>query len=140
MNKKIAIQGCPIKGAEVLQALEDMGGKEAGKFSGRHPDYFYYIGEDDYVEFGEACKLPKDYTCITLEQYLDSLKAEEVVLWITRDKEGILEVFNNRPTLLKNTERWHSDKDYMRLEEGIFPEITFENSPKKVKLILAEEE
>ena len=60
--------------------------------------------------------------------------------WIARDKDdagGELYLYIKQPFLMKNKICWDSkDVYYARLPKGLFPEITFENSPKKVKIEL----
>jgi hypothetical protein len=33
---------------------------------------------------------------------------------------------------------WESEEDYMRIKDELYPEVTFENSPKEVELKLIE--
>lgn len=57
---------------------------------------------------------------------------------ITRDKDGILEMFDKEPI---KSEKYgificgKSSKSY-ELNSQLFPELTFENSPQKIKLEL----
>jgi hypothetical protein len=61
-----------------------------------------------------------------------------VEFFITRDKDGILEMFETEPI---KGEKYgvftcgNSSKSY-ELNSQLFPEITFENSPQKIKLEL----
>lgn len=60
-------------------------------------------------------------------------------LWIARDKDNTLCVYNNKPTLSKEADGlWICDKftTVNTLSEDYFPEVTFENSPKQVELKL----
>lgn len=58
-------------------------------------------------------------------------------LWIARDSNGLLTVYNEKPNLYYN-EYW--DGDYstqcIDLPKEMFPEVTFENSPMEVELKL----
>ena len=57
--------------------------------------------------------------------------------YITRDKNGILMVSEKEPKLWENNKEFVvEDGEYMIIPEDEFPEVTFENSPMKVKLIL----
>ena len=70
-------------------------------------------------------------------------------MYIARDQDGILTLFSERPLKRKNPNRhtleWvSSSKDpeifydsdgetsYISIDEKLFPEVTFENSPKKL--------
>ena len=63
-------------------------------------------------------------------------------LWIARDKDGCLWVYESQPIL--NSEKEYFiiiEKDFgsslnTTLPEKWFPEVTFENSPKEVELKL----
>lgn len=59
----------------------------------------------------------------------------EKELYITRDDYG-LELFENKPHLFLN-DIWMADGEVsVKLNPDWFPEITKENSPKKIKLII----
>lgn len=172
MNKRIAIQGCERRGDDVLQALKDMGGKLTDIYSGRRPDRFYYIDEAGYVCCAKAENVPKNYTRLTIEEYLDIIAQAEMhellilphdrdtkevvipddcelvnkdgkwvlrrkqnVLWLARDKDGRLFAFSSEPSLNEAQDTWLACNGCFSYD-GLFPEITFENSPKKVKLTL----
>ena len=55
-------------------------------------------------------------------------------VWIARDKNGALAIFEDEPTLDDN--EWFNSKpfvgEYSCINEQMFPEITFENSPKQL--------
>ena len=58
-------------------------------------------------------------------------------LWIERDKDGTLYLYEEKPKLA------HSNASYFVANSGcyelpidLFPEVTFENSPKEVELKL----
>ena len=59
-------------------------------------------------------------------------------MWIARDSNGILCMYFSEPI---NRGKYFSadDKDYFYLKPEMFPEVTFENSPKKVIFKLVEE-
>ena len=66
-------------------------------------------------------------------------------LWIARDKSA-LSIYKKKPEkkydVLTKSWHWHIDYasgDYMCLLDSYFPEVTFENSPQKVKIELIKE-
>ena len=55
--------------------------------------------------------------------------------WVTRDKDGELNLFSSEPK--KFGPCWIVGFDYeLRLDDKLFPEVTFENSPMEVELKL----
>ena len=65
---KFAIQGHPFKGKEIIQILENLGGKNTDGLKGTY-DTFYYI--DDKNEIGDDHKknFPPTYKLYTLEEF-----------------------------------------------------------------------
>lgn len=59
-------------------------------------------------------------------------------LWIARDTDGLLYLYDNMPE--KHSEFFVSYNGYneIRLDNKMFPEVTFENSPQEVELKLVE--
>lgn len=59
-------------------------------------------------------------------------------IWITRNDEGTLELHQNKPFLYKqiNKTQWVGGDFIGFVFKNIFPEITFENGPKKVEIKL----
>lgn len=57
-------------------------------------------------------------------------------LWVARDKDGELYLYDAHPK--KNSEFFGCQFGYksMLLDERVFPEVTFENSPQEVELKL----
>ena len=60
-------------------------------------------------------------------------------MFIVRDRWGALSLFNHKPFLYKGS--WWDDRDTDEagewcLEPDLFPEVTFENSPMEVELVL----
>lgn len=55
-------------------------------------------------------------------------------LWIARDKDGTLALHESEPYCPYNT--WHNGNQEFYLINDLFPEVTFENSPKQVELKL----
>jgi hypothetical protein len=65
--------------------------------------------------------------------------------WIARDKrnapnEYSLWAFNEKPTNKDNSGIWVGGVEILALPSKLFPEITFENSPKRVELKILEDE
>lgn len=67
-------------------------------------------------------------------------------LWIARSESGLIAIYKRKPYKKYDcfTKDWdwridNSTGDYMCLQDGAFPEITFENSPQEVELKLIEE-
>lgn len=62
-------------------------------------------------------------------------------LWIARDKNGALALYTVEPILYYGVQYEGTYKSQMiELDENLFPEVTFENSPQvvEVKLVKAE--
>ena len=57
-------------------------------------------------------------------------------LWIAREKSGTLFLYRSMP--IKDTYIFKaiSPYDYWLLPRELFPEVTFENSPQKVELVI----
>lgn len=64
-------------------------------------------------------------------------------LWIARDEDdagGELYLYTKQPFLMRNKICWDSEElFYARLPKELFPEVTFENSPQKVRIELIDE-
>lgn len=56
-------------------------------------------------------------------------------LWIARDQDGTLCLFQIKPFLNINND-WDSDDNYLVINKNQFPEVPFENSPKQVEIKL----
>ena len=56
-------------------------------------------------------------------------------LWIARDYNGLLFLHDEKPTLHEIYGYWYSENSY-ELDMDMFPEVTFENSPREVELKL----
>lgn len=55
--------------------------------------------------------------------------------WISRDKTGLLIMHTNMPIKSSNSQIFISDGVSIVLPRHEYPEVTYENSPKKYKLI-----
>jgi hypothetical protein len=61
---------------------------------------------------------------------------EEIWMWIARDRSGILRIYENEPKVDKRKQEIISIGGYYDININLFPQITFDNSPKKVKIEL----
>lgn len=57
-------------------------------------------------------------------------------LWIARDMDGLLYLYDNMPDKRSEYFLPYAGYNDMPLDERLFPEVTFENSPKEVELKL----
>lgn len=57
-------------------------------------------------------------------------------LWIARDENGCLYLYNNQPKLENSYFFPQRGYDSFLLDSELFPDVTFENSPQKVELKL----
>lgn len=58
-------------------------------------------------------------------------------LWIARDEDGALALFvNERPMLHQNGRFDNFLGEYVTIDSDLFPEVTFENSPMEVELVI----
>ena len=57
-------------------------------------------------------------------------------MWIARDKSGHLQMFNRKPHKDEGAFWVGGASNALLLPKYLFPEITFENSPKQVELKL----
>ena len=57
-------------------------------------------------------------------------------LWAARDRVGILRIYDNKPKVDKRKQEITFIGGYYEINSNLFPEVTFENSPRKVKISL----
>ena len=57
--------------------------------------------------------------------------------WIARNKRGFLFLYNDKPFEYEDG-NWVTDGNCYSIDDDLFPEITFENSPQEVELKLVE--
>ena len=55
-------------------------------------------------------------------------------LWIARDEDGTLALHESEPYCPHGN--WHNSNQEWYLNQSLFPEVTFENSPQQVELKL----
>lgn len=60
--------------------------------------------------------------------------------WVARDKDRKVFIYNSEPIRLESEFKFDGDSfgHCVELHNGLFPEITWENSPKKIKMELSE--
>lgn len=51
--------------------------------------------------------------------------------WVARDKDGWLCIFYGRPKLQENDGYFYGEQ-FISIHSALFPEVTFENSPKRL--------
>ena len=59
------------------------------------------------------------------------------IMWIARNKDGKITLYDSKPYLDKDIGKWRGNQFGYRcwsMPSFIYPEVTFENSPKKLKL------
>ena len=56
-------------------------------------------------------------------------------MWVARDFGGLLYLFLKKPIKLVKYNCWDG-VGYYKIDQDLFPEVTFENSPMKVELKL----
>ena len=64
-----------------------------------------------------------------------------MTFWIARNTDDTLVLFQSKP-ILGTDFIWEEllNEDCMYIEESLFPEVTFENSPQQVEIKLVKEE
>lgn len=67
--KKIAIQGSRIRGKDVMEILDLLGGINVSALDGTNPYIFYYVRMNRNIGCDYRSKVPEDYECYTLEEY-----------------------------------------------------------------------
>ena len=60
-------------------------------------------------------------------------------LWIARDRDDILRIYDNKPKVDKRKQEIISIGGYYDININLFPDVTFENSPQKIKVELKDE-
>lgn len=60
-------------------------------------------------------------------------------LWIARESDGELYAYETKPSYDKIDDNWYGDGKWFYMDILLFPEVTFENSPQKVKIELIKE-
>lgn len=114
-------------------------------------DTIYWKEPDGRIHSGEIIEINEEYETIRYETYKCSVPEcdcleesdpevqkyiqESIILWIARDKNGGLFVYKEKP-YLDPYGSFDSDKGgCFVLDPKMYPEVTFENSPKKLKVL-----
>lgn len=65
-------------------------------------------------------------------------------LWIARDKDGELCLYKTKPWKRVNTthhnDQFDCDDSFMNIDNDLFPEVTYENSPQEIEIKLLKRE
>lgn len=63
-------------------------------------------------------------------------------MWLARSKYGFLYLYKKEPVLLTydRVALFYSEEEYFEIDNDLFPEVTFENSPQQVEIKLIENE
>ena len=90
----------------------------------------------------------QEYEASDLDFNIESEKEKAVVEiegWVARDEDGYISLYQEKPTRSLNSSKtgyWWDDEtaSHIDLPTTSFPSVTWENSPKKVKLKIEIEE
>ena len=70
-------------------------------------------------------------------------KKRGLSVWIARDKDGEISIYKNKPWKRENEPYHNGECDsadyYINIDKELYPEITWENSPKEFELKAVEE-
>lgn len=58
-------------------------------------------------------------------------------LWIARDEDGDLYLYEREP--IKEIDYYYSSYASIKIDNNLFPEVTFENNPQEVELKLVKD-
>ena len=62
---------------------------------------------------------------------------EEIEVWVARDKDSDLAMYDNKPFKDERAEQWTCGGQYVFLPENWFPEVKWsDNNPTNVKLLI----
>ena len=59
-------------------------------------------------------------------------------LWIARDPDGELVLYKTEPKVREylGQKSFDTDEEFLPIDNSLYPEVTFENSPRKIKINL----
>lgn len=88
-----------------------------------------FYDESEYKEIYEWIKKKKDESL--RKEYSESW-------WVARDKDGEVFIYNSEPIRFESEFKFNGDSfgHCVELHNGLFPEMTWENSPKKIEMKL----
>ena len=83
-----------------------------------------------------------NFIIISKECYNNKLKNKKI-MWLARDKEGNLYLYNLKPTVISESFVCGTDSNgtwssYIELDKNLHPEVTWENSPKEIIMTVVE--
>ena len=88
MEKKIAIRGHKTRGAEVIKALEELGGSNSAKVRGHFCDAIYFIDNNNKIHYKSDALIDTDkFQIYTLEEYLKTLNQTEQIKSTNMEKK-----------------------------------------------------
>lgn len=64
----------------------------------------------------------------------------KVAGYVARDRSGQLLFFDNLPYCIRSEESWDTDCECFPLPKDFFPDVTYENSPRRVNLLIENDE
>lgn len=70
--EKIAIQGTPERGKDVIKTLESLGGINIKDYNGKSIMY-YYVNDKNHIDGDTIANLPQEYKKYTLKEYEQTL-------------------------------------------------------------------
>lgn len=88
---KIAIQGHPTRGKEVIQILENLGGKKVNELTDTY-ETFYYINDKNEISDDHKRYIPSTYKLYTLEEFEKEFpfKIGDIVQTVPNGQPGII--------------------------------------------------
>ena len=127
-----------ILGRCLYDTKKDADGYRKEYWGNKTDDSIIWISLDDAIEryndnlVRNTLKSGKEYV---------ASKERGLSVWIARDKNGELYLYKSEPWRCKEDKNGHFDCDEMLLpmDEDMYPEITWENSPKEFNLKEVEE-
>lgn len=89
---KIAIQGHPTRGKEVIKTLENLGGKNRYKLFGDSKVYYYFINKDKNIDIFSKYNVLSDYKRYTLEEFKKEFpfKIRDIVQTVPNGQMGVI--------------------------------------------------
>jgi hypothetical protein len=72
-------------------------------------------------------------------EYAEAAMEKSSEFWVAKERSGIIHFFINKPSFNEDYECFEPTKSKKVTSKTWLPEITFENSPRKVRLILEDE-
>lgn len=117
-----------ILGRCLYDTKKDADGYRKEYWGNKTDDSIIWISLDDAIE---------RYNREQIRSVVEN-KERGLSVWIARDKDGEISIYKNKPWKREN-EPYHngefdSDDYYINIDKELYPEITWENSPKEFEL------